>query len=630
MTKLLILASGNGTNFQAIIDACGDKIIDAEVSGMICNKKKIGAIDRAHKCNIKYDYIPYLSKKMIRKDYDIALAKFINENYEYDLIVLAGWMHILSNHFIKNIKSPIINLHPALPGMFPGKNAIKDAFKSFVNGKIKKTGIMVHHVVEEVDAGKVIDTFEIKFNENETLKSLKKKVKYYEKFVLIKAINKCIQNIVRDSEKYKKTYVGKVRDCYDIDYDLLAMLHSNRQSAFDKHICTIPMKGDILTSCSKWWFNRTQHIVPNHYLYSYGNLMIVKKCRPFKVEVVVRGYITGSTNTSLWTHYHKGARTYCGIKFPDGLVKNQKLDRPVITPTTKDEHDRPITHEEVVSLGLMEQNDWNYVKKKALELFTFGQKVAATKGLILVDTKYEFGRDSDGNIILIDEIHTCDSSRYWLKHTYKERFSKGLEPERFDKDVIRTYIRKLCDPYKEKLPPIPNELIEKAQNAYLKFYYMLTGHEIINEKIYNFNKLIDEYFNIVHPKIAIIISGSIKDSAWNKRISDELNKLNIYNKTYVASAHKTTQLVLDILKHYDSFYKKRKIAFITVAGMSNALGGVVSSNSKYPVINCPPFKDKNDMMVNLNSSIQNPSNVPVMTVLNPLNTALAVKKIFDL
>lgn len=284
-----------------------------------------------------------------------------------------------------------------------------------------------------------------------------------------------------DEVYHKKTdiYHGKVRDVCDIGNGLLMMNATDRQSAFDKYICQIDGKGCILNNVSAWWFNQTRHIIDNHYLHHRDNIMIVKKCIPFKLEVVVRGYLTGSTNTSLWTHYSRGERNYCGIHFPDGLVKNQKLEKNIVTPTTKDKSDKPISAEEVVKMGLMTIDEWNYVHDISLKLFEYGQKIANEKGLILVDTKYEFGKypsngeDNQGNIILIDELHTCDSSRYWLLSSFQERFEKKLEPERFDKDVVREWLKNQCDPYNDILPEIPIELINRVKCAYQDFEKML-------------------------------------------------------------------------------------------------------------------------------------------------------------
>eukprot|EP01117_Protostelium_nocturnum_P004113 TRINITY_DN15402_c0_g1_i1.p1 TRINITY_DN15402_c0_g1~~TRINITY_DN15402_c0_g1_i1.p1 ORF type:complete len:329 (+),score=97.98 TRINITY_DN15402_c0_g1_i1:210-1196(+) len=270
---------------------------------------------------------------------------------------------------------------------------------------------------------------------------------------------------------------GKVRDSFFGDSQLL-LVTTDRISAFDRHLTSIPYKGKVLNGVSIWWFERTKEIVPNHFISSPDpNTILCKKATVFPIEFVVRGYMTGTTETSLWTHYQRGERSYCGHQIPDGLIKNQKLERSLVTPTTKsDEHDELISAEEIVKQGFMSQQDWDAVSKKALELFEFGQKTAKEHGLILVDTKYEFGKDSEGNIILVDEIHTPDSSRYWLADTYEERFSKGDNPDNIDKDIIRNWYKQHCDPYKdEKLPEAPEDLVVLLSQRYIQLYEIITG-----------------------------------------------------------------------------------------------------------------------------------------------------------
>jgi phosphoribosylaminoimidazole-succinocarboxamide synthase len=283
---------------------------------------------------------------------------------------------------------------------------------------------------------------------------------------------------------------GKVRDLYDIGENRILVYHSDRVSSFDKIWCDIKGKGSILNCTSAWWFERTKHIIRNHLVHSWdgGRYMVVKKCTVFPIEFVVRGYITGSTQTSLWTHYLNGEREYCGVKFPDGLQKNQKLDQPVITPTTKGDSDIPVSPSDIISSKYMTYDDWNYCSSKALELFEFGQKVSKQAGLILVDTKYEFGKDIDtGEILLIDEIHTCDSSRYWKSETYQNKFQSGLDPDRYDKDLIRTYVKSQCDPYKTnpKDITIPQSVKDTVSEAYNKFYLTLTGEIFFQNKLLN-------------------------------------------------------------------------------------------------------------------------------------------------
>lgn len=276
---------------------------------------------------------------------------------------------------------------------------------------------------------------------------------------------------------FGKKYHGKVRDTYDLG-DRLVLVTTDRQSAFDRLIACVPYKGQVLNLTSVWWFEQTQAIIPNHLLaVPDPNVMIAKKCRVFPIEFVVRGYITGTTSTSLWTQYQKGVRNYCGIAFPEGLQKNQKLNEPVLTPTTKDkEHDRPISPKEIATEGWMTQDEWDEASAAALKLYQYGVEVSAKHGLILVDTKYEFGRDVDGRIVLVDEIHTPDSSRYWLAESYAERLAQGQEPENIDKEFLRLWFVKHCDPYKDKvLPKAPDDLIVTLASRYIQLYEIITG-----------------------------------------------------------------------------------------------------------------------------------------------------------
>ncbi|VVA98915.1 unnamed protein product [Arabis nemorensis] len=277
------------------------------------------------------------------------------------------------------------------------------------------------------------------------------------------SLSNCLSdtNLLATVPGLKSRIKGKVRDIYDAG-DYLVLITTDRLSAFDRNLALIPFKGQVLNETSLWWFNNTQHITPNAIVSSPDrNVVIAKKCSVFPIEFVVRGYVTGSTDTSLWTVYKKGVRNYCGNALSDGLVKNQKLPANILTPTTKaEDHDVPITPNEIVEGGFMTQAEFDEASMKALSLFEFGQRVAKEHGLILVDTKYEFGRSSDGSILLIDEIHTPDSSRYWLAGSYEERFQKGLEPENVDKEFLRLWFKENCNPYEDEvLPAAPEELV---------------------------------------------------------------------------------------------------------------------------------------------------------------------------
>ena len=313
--------------------------------------------------------------------------------------------------------------------------------------------------------------------------------KYYQE------INENLTNTIQDTNidaPNKKT--GKVRDAYFLD-DRVVMISTDRQSAFDRVLAAIPYKGAVLNSVSAWWFKQTEHLFPNHLISTPDpNVSIVEKCTVFPVEFVVRGYITGTTDTSLWTVYNKGDREYCGNTLPEGLKKNDKLTTPMLTPTTKDKvHDRPVSREEIIDLGLMSAEDYDVAAKMSLDLFSFGQETAKKNGLILVDTKYEIGTDLSGKIKFVDEIHTPDSSRFWISSSYKERIASGQEPENIDKEFLRLWFAKNCDPYNDEvLPDAPDDLVAELSARYILLYELITGEKFIFPDLSDIDKRITE------------------------------------------------------------------------------------------------------------------------------------------
>jgi phosphoribosylaminoimidazole-succinocarboxamide synthase len=486
MYRLVVLVSGNGTNLQAIIDACVSKMLpNAVVTHVFSNRQGVKALQRAHEANIPSTCFEWDRKKEAREDYDKRLAAVVMKQ-QPTLIVLAGWMHLLSPAFLRHFdENQIINLHPALPGTFPGAHAIQDAYGA---QGLTHSGVMVHTVVEEMDAGETILQLAVPRFPGDTLEMFEDRIHQAEKVVLVNAIGLQLIKFAPKSRFKVPTRIksGKVRDIYDLGCGMLLMEATDRCSCFDQYVCDIPQKGNIINRLSAWWLAQTRHIIPNHMVHSFHDsdyaAMVVKRCQVFPIEFVVRGYITGSTNTAMWTLYSAGVRLFNNVEVSDGLSKNEELNEPIVTPTTKsDEHDQPISGTEIIECGIMTQSQYDYCHSIAIRLFKFGQTVAAQRGLILVDTKYEFGYDpTTEQIILVDELHTCDSSRYWKLDTYSLCFETGVEPERFDKDMIRLYIKECCDPYAEGavMPAIPEELIQQVGDVYMNFYAHLTGQEL--------------------------------------------------------------------------------------------------------------------------------------------------------
>ena len=274
-------------------------------------------------------------------------------------------------------------------------------------------------------------------------------------------------------------YRGKVRENYDLPDGRRVLIATDRLSAFDRILCAIPFKGEVLTQTSRFWFEATADLCPNHVLeYPDPNVVIARRLEILPVEIVVRDYLAGTTGTSVLTLYQAGAREMYGLRLPDGMRDNERLPHPIITPTSKafdGAHDAPLTPDEILSHGLLTMAQWTQLQEYARALFARGQKIAAERGLILADTKYEFGTDAAGRVILADEIHTPDSSRYWRAASYPARFAAGEKPESFDKDFVRSWVAARCDPYHDAIPKIPEELILSTAAVYIEAFETITG-----------------------------------------------------------------------------------------------------------------------------------------------------------
>lgn len=295
-------------------------------------------------------------------------------------------------------------------------------------------------------------------------------------------IIKALPNVLKSTDfDFGEKFSGKVRDTYILEDGRRVIVTTDRQSAFDHVLGEIPFKGAVLNLLAAFWFEETSDIVSNHLIsVPDPNVSIVKSCEGVPIEMIVRGYISGVTGTSIWGSYQKGERVIYGIEFPDGLKKNQKLPEPVITPTThgdplgKGGHDERLTREQILGSDLVTKEIYEQMEKAAIALFKRGSEIALKQGLILVDTKYEFGL-IDGKLVLMDEIHTPDSSRFWKADSYQERFDKGEEPENFDKEFLRLWYKERGYSGDGEPPEMSEQLIIDLSKRYVEVYEKLTG-----------------------------------------------------------------------------------------------------------------------------------------------------------
>jgi phosphoribosylaminoimidazole-succinocarboxamide synthase len=282
-----------------------------------------------------------------------------------------------------------------------------------------------------------------------------------------------------DFPQLGKKYEGKVRDNYSPGDGRRFIIVTDRVSAFDRVLGTLPLKGQLLNTIAAWWFDATRDVAPNHVLeVPDPNVLIAIECTPLPVEMVVRAYLTGTTSTSIWVHYQRGEREFCGHRLPDGLKKHQRLPEPILTPSTKalqGGHDVSLARDEILAQTTMLAEDFDRAADLAMKLFAAGQRIAAERGLILVDTKYELGKTPDGRVVVIDEIHTPDSSRFWYQASYEERFASGGDPESFDKEFVRRWLAERGFTGDGPIPPIPDEIRIEASRRYAEAIERIMG-----------------------------------------------------------------------------------------------------------------------------------------------------------
>lgn len=421
-----------------------------------------------------------------------------------------------------------------------------------------------------------------------------------------------------------KMHAGKVRDSYRLTRNERMIVVTDRLSAFDNVLKTpIPMKGAVLNGISNFWFDKTRHIIKNHFISSIDpNITIVKELEPVRVEMIVRGYLTGS----MWRYYKQGKREFSGVTVGDGLTQNCKFPAPLLTPTTKEDSDREISPGEIVASGLCSQEIYDAMCAAAIKLFEFGSEFLAEKGIVLVDTKYEFGL-LDGELVLMDEIHTPDSSRFWRLSDYQKNPATA---EQIDKEFVRQWLieNKKVNSYPDELP---EDIVAETTKRYLEIYQLITGSTL--EFALNENVLQRIYGNLVKSgllKKAYIacVMGSPADEPHAEKILSYLKGYDVYVEKRVVSAHKNGEEIVPLAEEYNNSIEPGVV--IAIAGRSNGLGGALSANLNIPVINCPPFKDTADILANVNSSLMMPSNTPAMTVIHPDNAAAAALRALNI
>lgn len=421
----------------------------------------------------------------------------------------------------------------------------------------------------------------------------------------------------------KRLHSGKVRDSFRIDAERRLIVVTDRISAFDLRLSTpVPQKGEILNRLAAFWFSATRDVVPNHLLESVSEqASIVREAAPIRVEMIVRGYMAGSMARG----YASGKRAFSGAAVEAGLTENGRLATPIVTPTTKEDSDREITPDDLVREGLATRALYDKMAEVSLELFRRGSEVLRSKGLLLADTKYEFGLVGD-DLVLIDEIHTPDSSRIWDAGTYAKS-PKDVPP--LDKEFVRAFMLKEREKSGAFPLALPEDVIDETRARYVELFRRITGHEPSGAPDPT-GRLYEALVAAGHikPGFVVVCMGSPSDIEHAKRVRKVLANYGVRTFVRVVSAHKNGERIEELADSYNGALEPG--AVVAIAGESNGLGGALAANLELPVVNAPPYGDKSDLILNLQSSLMMPSNIPATTAIRPENAALAALRSLNL
>ncbi|MBL4818550.1 MAG: AIR carboxylase family protein [Deltaproteobacteria bacterium] len=411
----------------------------------------------------------------------------------------------------------------------------------------------------------------------------------------------------------KLLHQGKVRDSYRVDDNHRLLVATDRLSCFDSVLPTpMPGKGAILTQMSECWFKKAQDIIPTHFVETISpNMTLVKEAKPFAIEMIVRGFLSGS----MWKRYEKGERVFWDLKLPDGMQKDQELPQALVTPTTKEKIDRPITKAAIIEEGWATSAEYEQMEQVSLKLFQMGKETCKAKGVVLVDTKYEFGV-TDKGLTLIDEIHTPDSSRFWL--------ADNKEP--MDKEFIRQWLLE----HKPEGHVVPDEVIEEGlkryENVFARLFEQCHPHSTIPSGVRAYHDLTNRDF--IKKGLIVIVMGSKSDLPHAQAIAKHFPSKDIAVHFRIVSAHKNGERIMEFASFYN--HTLEPTCVIAIAGRSNGLGGALAANLTVPVISCPPFKDGADISINIYSSLMMPSKAPALTAIYPEQAALAAMRALNL
>ena len=631
--NLAVLASGSEYNLNSIKKSIDSGILPINISVVVCNKKcKCLDYCKTNKINV----ITYTrdTKKISREQYDQELVNKLNK-YNIDMILVFEWTYLFTSIFTRNFNK-IIKINRAYSNVLGGVSDIDEIFNSLVNNRIKSATVNLELINTDSSRKNIISEVLLPYQKTYTKEDFMAISRSYENMCLIKGLIDYIENqnksmMVNSEDTLQKSNFKTMRN---IGYDRILVEYSNNEYACGIKRCKLKNKGKFVSLANKWWMNNTKSIVNNHYIWSDGKFMVIKKTKPIKYIFEVHGFLANTFNTKLYDLYKNGARKIItsNTVIPDELNEFSKLDTPIINIINK-VSGKSIQLETLVNDNIINKSSAHNITRLCHKLYEHTYRLRDKINLTLACAQYEFGIDEDNNIILIDDIHSYNNCVFW--ENQEECYSKS-PPNIFNSNVVYNWLIQNCHDIDKDIPVIPKDIIKEGEQSYSNYISRLYLSEdssktaILNTPFrsdtWTWTTAKNIYLNYNHDNMVCIVTDN-KDSDIIKRTLMLFKSNNIYANIIELSPYRDVIKLISHVKQHDSSLKK--MVWVSLSRDINPICGIISANTKHPVINCPVSIDNKFSMQSLLSSIQQYKDSPVMTILDFNNLPGACSKIFS-
>ena len=631
--NLAILASGSQYNIDAINQCIQSKVLPANIVLVVCNKK----CECAQYCKSKkINLITYTRdvKNCSREQYDQELLNKMS-SYNVDLVLVFEWTYLFTSIFTKKYDK-IIKINSVFSNSLGGSNNIDEIFNALVNSRIKSASSNLELINIDNNRKNIISEVILPYEKSYTKEDFINISKKYENMCLIKGLISYHENQNKskmfniENIKQKSNY----KTLRNIEYDMLLAEYSNYEYALGIKRCKLKNKGKFVSLGNKWWMEKTKHIVNNHYVWSDGRFMVIKNTKPLKYIFETHGFLANTFNTKLYDLYKNGARKIVTSDYviPDNKEEYSYLEKPVVNIISKSTN-KSVSIESLVTENVISNKCAKQILDICYKLFDYTYRLRDKIGLTIACSQYEFGLDSDNNIILIDDIYSYNNSIFW---EYQEECYSKKHPKIFNSNVVYNWLVQNCSDLNKDIPAIPSDIIKQGEESYRNFVHRLylsddvTKCAILNTPFrsdsWSWTTAKNIYLNYNHNNMVCIVTED-KDNIHVKKAMNLFKDCNIYANIFEISPYKDIIKLISHVKQHDS--SRKKMVWVSLSNEINPICGILSANTRHPVINCPLSIDNRFSLQSLLSSVQQYRDSPVLTILDFNNLPGACRKVFS-